>query len=105
MTDVFMLIDDAHAHSVNEPWPENDPGVETFRSAEQAKAWATEWVNRQLVEAGQPPMDEIEWTENESGVFFPMNLPDEVSYFQILRSQPKAADAAGIEEYFRQRGR
>jgi hypothetical protein len=100
MTEVFALIDDAHAHSVNEPWDENDPGIEMFRSAEQAKAYAFTWVNRQLAEAGEPHIDEVIWTETPDGVY-PMNLPDDVSYFQIQRCQSTAT----VEEYFRQRGR
>ena len=101
--EVFMLIDDAHAHSAFEPRPADDPGIETFRSAEQAKAYATEWVNRQLAESGQPPMA-IEWAQDERGVF-PMNLPNDVavSYFQILRA--KSGPEFPAEEYFRQRGR
>jgi hypothetical protein len=102
-TEVFMLVDEAHAHSALEPWLDDDPGIETFRSAEQAKAYASEWVNRRLAEAGQPPIA-IEWTQDERGVF-PMNLPDDdaVSYFQILRA--KSGPEFPAEEYFRQRGR
>jgi hypothetical protein len=102
MTEVFMLIDEAHAHSTNEPYADDDPGTEMFRTAEQAKAYATDWVNRQLAAADEPAI-EIEWTESDSGVF-PMNLPDQVSYFQISRCQGPA-DAARAEEYFQQRGR
>jgi hypothetical protein len=86
MTEVFLFIDAAHADTTGEPWPDDDPGIPTFDTAELAKTHATEVVNRQLAEAGEPPI-EIAWTETESGLF-PMNLDDEkVSYFQVIRAQ------------------